>query len=367
MLDFNATLSPGYTEAITLPLEAKTKFKTNQPQFHWNLVTRLSNQIREKTGESDGWRQMVLTLISEKSWMILERGNSGEPYGSLELLIREGMSLTVDDFVEAVARFAGPDMVDMLQPHLHASYGCNNHNSPQRRAEEAYSARQAAAAPEIAVRLRAADLITQRDLERLGKLNTDDAHQETLELITDRLNEMEPPPTTASATDRRYFRAQVKAVIQHVLPEPQQQQSKVVRLPNDAVKALALLQEHLDTAQLQRLRELICSADAPSRPEHKASRPPVENILPTREQALEEVLALADDELTTAKNAYVLTGARMKFSTFQGQARDKLLLGGPHFVEGNGWKFRKLSPDEMQARQLAPRAASWEVIDYGND
>ncbi len=134
MMDLDATMSPGFMEAVTETAETKSRYKVNQPQFHWNLVTRLRNQIVEKTGEAEGWRQMVLTLITEKSWEILERGNSGEPYGSLELLITEGMGLSTEEFSGAVARFAGPDMVDLMRPHLPGNYGCYNHNSVHRQA-----------------------------------------------------------------------------------------------------------------------------------------------------------------------------------------------------------------------------------------
>ena len=89
--------------------------------------------------------------------------------------------------------------------------------------------------------------------------------------------------------------------------------------------------------------------------------------MPSPEKALEDVLALSTGELATGKHVYVLTGQATSFATFQSRARESASKGETYLIEGNGWRFRKLNPDEMKARHLAPKAASWEVIEYGND
>lgn len=359
MFDTDATLSPGYTDAVTLPAEEKSKFKVNQPQFHWNLVTRLGNQIREKTGgETEGWRQMVMTLLTEKSWLILERGNTGEPYGDLRLLIEEAMGLEIEDFTDAVARFAGPDMVDMLRPHLPDVCDRNSHKTGSTIRKADQRDREASAAPEIAIRLRAADLITQRDMESLGKLNANDAHQETLELIIDRLNELETPPPTASSTDRRHFRAQVKAIIQHVLPKPEPQaRSKVVRFPDNAERALAIIQEHLSIEELGKLKLMLCSDQMPEK-KPRSPRPSTQQL--SYEEALEQVTGLADGAFTTTRVVMALIGeTKPNVGRFNNRFKD----GGD--ATGNGWVFKKHTADKMTAMGFGPKAASWEVIEYG--
>jgi hypothetical protein len=366
-MDYDATESPGYSEALMLPASQKAQFKVNQPQFHWNLVVRLKNQIREKNGEATSWREMVKTLLSEKSWLILERGNSGEPYGSLALLIEEGMGLTVDEFTDAVARFAGPDMVDMLAPFL---------SDPSVRNPKGYATtsprvsaqrdREATAAPELAIRLRAMELITQRDMEYLGRLRGDEAHQETLGMILDRIEEIELPPAAANRTERRRYREAVQGIIRALCPQPSEP-SRTIWLSKDPASIVATLQERLEPDVLEQVRALLCSnTPLPSCNGHKPQRDRCrEDALPTYDDAAAAVRALEPNTYATTKQVFVLTGQRGKFATFSCRAREALKGKEDFIISNGGWAFRKKSPAEMQAEGLPPKAASWEVLSHG--
>lgn len=353
----NITNRPGYVEAFTANSSELAKFEPGQPQFHWNVVNSIRRFIKESEGEAKGWRQQVTTLIAEKSWLKLE-------YASLPELVKDAFGMTSEDFLHEVEVYGGPAMVDLVSPHLGLRQ-CNNDDSPLNGAQRQsnYEQRQAANAPEIAIRLRASDLITEADMRYLGKLNTDDAHQETLQLIEDRLVEL-GQPDGSTETDRRRYRAKVKDVIQAVAPKPEpQKQSKVLRFPNDAERALAIIQEHLSKPEQLKLRQMICDGIEPP---PKKAKSPNQDVLPTLEEAQNNVLSLKEGDLARGKDVYILIGYEKKFATFQANCR-KAAVNNEHAIfEGNGWKFRKLTTKEMQDRGLHDKRSSYEVLEYGN-
>ncbi|PWL23080.1 MAG: hypothetical protein DCO99_03605 [Synechococcus sp. XM-24] len=345
---------PGYTEAFTANSAEVASFKPNQEQFHWNVVNMIRRYIRDSEGEAQGWRQQVTTLIAERSWEKLG-------FESLPQLVEKAFGMTAEQFLHEVTLHAGPDISEKLvEPHL-GSHRCNNDKSVQRQADDAYQARQVVNAPEIAVRLRASDLITDADMRYLGKLNADEAHQETLTLIEDSLEQLwEREGVTPR--DRRQFRAQVKGIIQAVAPAPTPKvQSSVVRIPDDAERALAIIQKHLSEPELTKFKQIICSEVASKQPR----APRKEKPLPPPKEALDEVLALADGALAATPHVFVLTGQTGSVPNFKRIARERVANGGTHLVKGNGWVFRKLSPQELNSRGIPIRSSSWEVVEYG--
>jgi hypothetical protein len=160
-------------------------------------------QYRSGEGESKSWRETVIYLIGEWVWEKLLRRQGGEPYGTLSLFVREGLEITVQQFVEGVARYAGPDAVDLLKPHLpeitrdglapdpqeeEMGIQGNGNHYPVAVAElgkqELAVDRRIASAPELAVRLYTQKLLTKEHLEAIGRLAKEgrhnDAAQETL-------------------------------------------------------------------------------------------------------------------------------------------------------------------------------------------
>ena len=357
--------SPGYKEAFTANAEEIKSFEPGQPAFHWNVVNQIRRYIRDSAGEAQGWRQQITTLVAEKSWERLG-------YESLPALLKDHLNLTPEEFAEQVTLHAGPDIADLVTPHLGKSYIYQNEQERKRAKVDALADRQAAAAPELAIRLRAKDLITEADMRFLGKLNSDEAHQETLQLIQDRIVEIKQP-TTSGETERRRYRAEVKNIIQAVAPTPKTK-SSVVRFPDNANKALAIIQEHLSDEEQDKLRLMMCNGvkpeqfkPEPTKRDQGCYRSPNHNVLPSREEAFNAVMALNEGELATGKCAFVLTNQQGAFNTFQGNVRKKIADGGEGIVEGNGWKFRKLNPEEMNARGLHDKKPSFMVIEYGEE
>lgn len=342
----NLSQFPGYIEAFTANSTEVASFEPNQPQFHWNVVNKIRRFIEESEGEAKGWRRQVTILIAEKSWVKLG-------FESLSELLQEALGMTPDDFVKEVEIHAGPDMVDLVSPHLGLS-PCNTDLTPKQRQHEQ---RQAANAPEIAVRLRASDLITEADMRYLGKLNADEAHHETLQLIEDRLVEL-GQPDGSTETDRRRYRAKVKGVIQAVAPAPQPKtSSKVVRFPDNAERALAIIQEHLSLEEQDKLRLMLCGKQ---QPEKKPRSPRPADQMLTYEDALEQVTGLKDGAFTTTRVVIALVGeTNPNIGRFNSRFKD----GGE--ATGNGWIFKKHTADEMTAMGFGPKAASWEIIEYG--
>jgi len=115
----NITNRPGYVEAFTANSSELAKFEPGQPQFHWNVVNMIRRFIKDSEGEAKGWRRQVTTLIAEKSWLKLG-------YNSLPELLEEALGMTAEDFLHEVDVYGGPDLVDIVSPHL-GIYGCNNH------------------------------------------------------------------------------------------------------------------------------------------------------------------------------------------------------------------------------------------------
>lgn len=113
-----AVESPGYLEVFTASKEEIEALEPGTERFYWNLAKSIKNKIVSGEGESKSWRETVIYLIGERVWEKLLRHQGGEPYGSLSRFVREGLEMPVPQFVEGVARYAGPDAVDLLKPHL---------------------------------------------------------------------------------------------------------------------------------------------------------------------------------------------------------------------------------------------------------
>lgn len=356
--------SPGYLEVCQANREELKQIREERShRFHWNCVLELRSAIKEKESQSLGWRDLVKTIVAERSWEKLQRGDTGQPFNSLAELVTLGMELTLEQFLEGVGRSAGPDALELVRPHLPEGVQDKGNNYPVQspsaaaRLEAAKAARQRAEAPALAVRLRAEQLITQEDLERLGHLQragrTNEAKAETLELILDRLGELEHPGVTASSTERRHFRAKVREIIQHVIPDAES--SKVVRMPSDTAGLARLLRKRLDAEQRLQLCDLLCREEDPEEAAAKPSRRTDPRDLQLGDFTSRKVVA----ELTGHR---VDGGAGVKMlAQMEAAPADETLRR----VEGNGWIFRRHLEAELVAKGYAPKSPCWEVVQRG--
>jgi len=380
--------SPGYLEVFTANQEDLANIDPGTEKFYWMLAKRVRNQIVKGEGEIEGWREIVITLVADRVWEKLLRRHGGQPYGSLSCFVREGLEMTVPQFVEGVARYAGPDAVDLLKPHLPEITRDGLAPDPQKGGEgvqpygnhkaadplgpsggdggaawvEAVTDRRIASAPELAVRLHAQKLLTKEHLEAIGRLAKEgrhnDAAQETLELLLDRIDDMDKPPVTATSTERRHFREEIRHVIQAVIPPPENRlQTKPVRLPNDPVAAAAWLKRNFSPDDLAVLCQSLCSdsADdlqpAPAAPRNRKS---VEDLVVGAFTSLEQVNELTGEPISRSAQQTLVNKLRANPS-------DEAL----RLKSGNGWTFRKRLGEEMAQLGYTDRSPSWEVIERG--
>jgi hypothetical protein len=110
--------SPGYLEVFTASKEEIAALEPGTERFCWNIAKSIRNKIVSGEGESKSWCDTVAYLTGERVWEKLLRRQGGEPYGSLDRFIQEGLQMSAQQFVDGVARYAGPDAVDLLRPHL---------------------------------------------------------------------------------------------------------------------------------------------------------------------------------------------------------------------------------------------------------
>lgn len=372
--------SPGYLEVVTASQEELESIDPGTEKFYWMLAKRVKNQIVKGEGEVEGWREIVISLVSERVWDKLLRRQGGKPYGSLACFIKEGLEMSVDQFTEGVARFAGPACLDeTVRPHLPelkaqqramGDKGYCNNNLVQARhlldgaaRKEAVESRRIAEAPPLAVRLQASRLITKEDVERLGRLAREGKHNEaaaeTLELILDRIEDMDKPSVTATSTERRLFRGKVREVIQAVLPPPESKlNSKPVRLPQDPAAMAAWLKKTLSSEKLDELRRHLCCEQEVVDKAHAAHQP-------KNRKAIGD---LTIGSFASSAQAGALVGASLI-----GGANQKLvekIKTDPSNEElrtrrGNGWVFRKRLGEEMVELGYTDRSPSWEVLQVG--
>lgn len=376
-----ASDSPGYLEVFTANQEDLAAIDPGTEQFYWMLARRVRNQIVKGEGEAEGWREIVITLVADKAWNKLRRSRGGEPYGSLSRFVREGLEMSVAQFVEGVARYAGPDTVDLLKPHLPeitrdglapdretGAEGVLGHcnNDPVSlegfEKQEGLADRRIASAPELAVRLHAQQLLTKEQLEAIGRLAREGRHseaaQETLELLLDRIDDMDKPPVTATSTQRRHFREKIRELVQAVLPPPEsQQKSKPVRLPNDPVAAAAWLRRNFSPQDLAILCQSLCSESAdeqPAQPSAPRNRKSVDDLVVGSFASLEQVNELTG--LPISRNSQQKLANKIKANPGDESLRLR---------SGNSWTFRKHTGEEMVRLGYTDRSPSWEVIERG--
>lgn len=368
--------SPGYLDVVTASQEELESIDPGTEKFYWMLAKRVRNQIVKGEGEVEGWREIVISLVSERVWDKLLRRQGGKPYGSLACFIREGLEMTVEQFAEGVARFAGPACLDeTVRPHLpelnrkDVERYCNNNLGQSRRLldgaarREAVELRRIAEAPPLAVRLQANRLITKEDVERLGRLAREGKHNEaaaeTLELILDRIEDLDKPSVTATSTERRLFRGKVREVIQAVLPPPESKlNSKPVRLPQDPAAMAAWLKKTLSAEVLDELRRHLCCEQEEVDKAHAAHQP-------------KNWKAIGD--LTIGSFASSAQAGELVGASLIGGANQKLvekIKSDPSNEElrirrGNGWVFRKWLAEEMVELGYTGRSPSWEVLQVG--
>ena len=375
-----ATDSPGYLEVFTASKEEIKSLEPGTERFYWNMAKSIRNKIVSGEGESESWRETVVYLIGERVWEKLLRRHGGEPYGTLSRFIQEGLEITVAQFVEGVARYAGPDAVDLLKPHLPEITRNGLAPDPQQEGEgllghcnndpvwpgkvekqDGLVDRRIASAPELAVRLHAQKLLTKEHLEAIGRLAKEgrhsDAAQETLELLLDRIDDMDKPPVTASSTERRHFREEIRHVIQAVIPPPEsQRQTKPVRLPNDPVAAAAWLKRNFSPGDLAVLCQSLCSdsADEPPAPAAPRNRKSVEDLVVGTFASLDQVNDLTGSPISRTAQQNLVNKLRANPSNEAERLRS-----------GNGWTFRKRLGEEMVQLGYTDKSPSWEVIERG--
>jgi hypothetical protein len=373
--------SPGYLEVFTASKEEIAALEPGTERFYWNIAKSIRNKIVSGEGESKSWRETVIYLIGERIWEKLLRRQGGEPYGTLSRFVREGLEITVQQFVEGVARYAGPDAVDLLKPHLPEitrdglapdpqeevmglQRHCNNDvvdvGGSER--QEGLTDRRIAAAPELAIRLYTQKLLDKEHLIAIGRLALEGRHneaaQETLELLLDRIDDMDKPPVTATSTERRHFREELRPVIQALIPPPEsQQKSKPVRLPNDPVAAAAWLKRNFSPEDLAVLCQSLCSDSvddlqpAPAAPRNRKS---VEALAVGSFVSLDQVNDLTGEPISRSTQQHLV-------SKIKANPDDDAL----RLRSGNGWTFRKRTGEEMVQLGYTDRSPSWEVIERG--
>jgi hypothetical protein len=113
-----ASDSPGYLDVFTASQEEIAALEPGTERFYWNMAKGMKFRIVSGEGESKSWLETITYLTNERVWEKLLRRHGGEPYGTLTRFIREGLEMSVPQFIEGVARYAGPDAVDLLKPHL---------------------------------------------------------------------------------------------------------------------------------------------------------------------------------------------------------------------------------------------------------
>ena len=373
-----AVESPGYLEVITANQEDLAAISPGSEKFYWMLAKRVRNQIVKGEGELEGWREIVVALISERVWDKLLRRHGGEPYGSLASFIKDGLEMSIEQFAEGVARYAGPDCLnEIVRPHLpelkakEADKGCQPHGNhevePQGSSgaewQEALETRRIAEAPALAIQLQSNGLITKEDIERLGRLAREGKHSEvaaeTLELILDRIEELEKPSVTANSTERRLFRGRVRQVIQAVLPAaPSLQQTKPVRLPMDPAGIAAWLKKKLAPDDLAALRHHLCTEeielDMASTPPPPKNRKSAGQLVVGSFASNSQVSELVGQALRGGSSQILV--ARIKADPENESLRTRA---------GNGWIFRKRLTEEMVQMGYTDKSPSWEVVQVG--
>jgi hypothetical protein len=370
--------SPGYLEVFQASREDLAAISPGSEKFYWMLAKRVRNQIVKGEGELEGWREIVVALISERVWEKLLRRHGGEPYGSLAAFIKDGLEMSIEQFAEGVARYAGPDCLNnTVRPHLPelkakeeergVPHHCYNDVEPQGSSgadwQEALGTRRIAEAPALAIQLQANGLITKEDIERLGRLAREGKHNEasaeTLELILDRIEDLGKPSVTASSTERRLFRGKVREVIQAVLPAaPSLQQTKPVRLPTDPAGIAAWLKKTLAPEDLAALRHHLCNEETELDTASSTAQPKNRKVAGDL-----EVGSFASNAQVGELVGACLTGSantRLIEKIKTDPANESLRT-----CTGNGWTFRKWLREEVVQLGYTDKSPSWEVVQVG--